>query len=345
MQLTRSQRDALNIEKHICVTAGAGSGKTTVLVERYLKILREGNVKSPREIVAITFTEKAAAEMRERVTERLFFQEKSNGSERSNSLQHFREEMNSAPISTIHAFCSRILREFPFQAGVPANFSVLQGIDQKLLLQRILREILKDIATNEESERRGELTRLLKRYGGRQKLEELFSIMINQRDVVDRLISDVYGNQHRAQLPDAWEKVIRAKSMSESNVDKFIQCLNTVLQLAKGKNATSVISLVHKLEALPETNPDLPEVLSVLKKIADLITTKTGSIAKNDFLGRGVKTTNVDTEIDFLVSAAEKIKTTPLVEADGETDDDFLLSTTRDLLTLYKKNCQRLPNC
>ena len=336
MQLTRSQRNALNIERHICVTAGAGSGKTTVLVERYLKILREGNV-TPREIVAITFTEKAAAEMRERVTERLSFQEKSNGSERSNSLQHFREEMNSAPISTIHAFCSRILREFPFQAGVPANFSVLQGIDQKLLLQRILREILKDIATNEESELRGELTRLLKRYGGRQKLEELFSIMINQRDVVDRLISDVYGNQHRAQLPDAWEQVIRAKSMSESDVDKFIQCLNTVLQLAKGKNATSVTSLVHKLEALPEANPDLPEVLSVLKKIADLITTKTGSIAKNDFLGRGVKTTDIDTEIDFLVSAAEKIKTTPLVEADGETDDDFLLSTTRDLLTLYKK--------
>ena len=337
MQLTRSQRNALNIERHICVTAGAGSGKTTVLVERYLKILREGNVKSPREIVAITFTEKAAAEMRERVTERLSFQEKSNGSERSNSLQHFREEMNSAPISTIHAFCSRILREFPFQAGVPANFSVLQGIDQKLLLQRILREILKDIATNEESELRGELTRLLKRYGGRQKLEELFSIMINQRDVVDRLISDVYGNQHRAQLPDAWEQVIRAKSMSESDVDKFIQCLNTVSQLAKGKNATSVTSLVHKLEALPEANPDLPEVLSMLKKIADLITTKTGSIAKNDFLGRGVKTTDIDTEIDFLVSAAEKIKTTPLVEADGETDDDFLLSTTRDLLTLYKK--------
>ena len=336
MQLTRSQRNALNIEKHICVTAGAGSGKTTVLVERYLEILREGNV-TPREIVAITFTEKASAEMRERVTERLSLQEESNGSEQSNSLQHFREEMNSAPISTIHAFCSRILREFPFQAGVPANFSVLQGIDQKLLLQRILREILKDIATNEESERRGELTRLLKRYGGRQKLEELFSTMINQRDIIDRLISDVYSNQHHAQLPDAWEQVIRAESMSESDVAKFIQCLNTVLQLAKGKNATLVTSLVHKLEALPDKNPDLPEVLSVLKKIGDLITTKTGSIGKNDFLGRGVKTTDIDTEINFLVSAAEKIKTTPVVEADGETDDDFLLSTTRDLLTLYKK--------
>ena len=336
MQLTRSQRDALNIEKHICVTAGAGSGKTTVLVERYLEILREGDV-TPREIVAITFTDKAAAEMRERVTEQLSLQEGSNGSEQSNSLRRFREEMNSAPISTIHAFCSRILREFPFQADVPANFSVLQGIDQKLLLQRILRETLKNIATNEENEHRGELTRLLKRYGGRQKLEELFSTMINQRDIVERLIRDVYGNQHQAQLPDAWEQIIRAESMSESDVAKFIQCLNTVLQLAKGKNVALVTPLIHKLEALPEQNPDLPEVLSLLKEIANLITTKSGSIAKNDFLGRGVKTADVDTEIDFLVSAVEKIETTPAVEADGETDDDFLLSTTYDLFTLYKK--------
>ena len=336
MQLTPSQEKALNIEKHVCVTAGAGSGKTTVLVERYLEILRKDNV-TPREIVAITFTEKAAAEMRERVTEQLSLQEGGNSSERSNSLQRFREEMNSAPISTIHAFCSRILREFPFQARVPANFSVLQGIDQKLLLQRILRGILKDIATNEESEHRGELTRLLKRYGGRQKLEDLFSTMVNQRDTIERLIRDVYGNQHHAQLPDAWEQIIRAELMSEGDVAKFIQCLNTVLQRAKGKNATSVTPLVHKLEALPEKDPDLPEVMGVLKKIADLITTKTGSIAKNDFLGRRVKTTDIDTEIDFLVSAVEKIKTTPVVEAGDETDDDFLLSTTRDLLTLYQK--------
>ena len=70
MQLTPSQEEALNIDKHVCVTAGAGSGKTTVLVERYLKILRERDVK-PREIVAITFTEKAAAEMKERIIEEM----------------------------------------------------------------------------------------------------------------------------------------------------------------------------------------------------------------------------------------------------------------------------------
>ena len=330
MRLTPSQQKALNIEKHICVTAGAGSGKTTVLVERYLEILRSAKA-NPREIVAITFTDKAAAEMKERVVEKLNAEE--NIVDREKTL----EQMNTAPISTIHAFCSRILREFPFQAGVPANFSILQGIEQKLQLQQILRDTLKEIATNEADKHRGELTRLLQRYGRRQDLEELFSSMVNQRDVIDRLIKEVYGSQHPEQLPDVWEHAIRAESMSEEDVIEFIRCLNAALQIAKGKNVPLVTPLVQKLEALPEKNPDAPEVMRLLKEIADLITIKSGGIAKTAFLGRGVKTSDIETEIDFLVSATEKIKNAPIVEADGETDDDFLLSTTRDLLTLYTR--------
>ena len=330
MRLTPSQQAALNIDKHICVTAGAGSGKTTVLVERYLEILRSEKA-NPREIVAITFTDKAAAEMKERVVEKLNAEE--NIVDRGTIL----EQMNTAPISTIHAFCSRILREFPFQAGVPANFSILQGIDQKLLLQQILRETLKEIATNEADKHRGELTRLLQRYGRRQELEELFSSMVNQRDVIDHLIKEVYGSQNSEQLPDVWEHAIRAESMSEDDVVEFIRCLNAALQRAKGKNVTLIIPFVQKLEALPEKNPDLPEVMRLLKEIADLITIKSGGIAKTAFLGRGAKTSDIETEIDFLVSAAEKIQNAPIVEADGETDDDFLLSTTHDLFTLYTR--------
>src|SRR5882724_5373608 len=61
---------AYEIEKHIAVTAGPGSGKTTVLVERYLHILRERQL-SIDQIVAITFTNRAANEMRERLREQL----------------------------------------------------------------------------------------------------------------------------------------------------------------------------------------------------------------------------------------------------------------------------------
>ena len=115
MQLTRSQQDALNIEKHVCVTAGAGSGKTTVLVERYLEILREGNV-TPREIVAITFTEKAAAEMKERIIEELSVEKENEGVEQDNSLQYFRE----ADELGTHLNYPRILFAYPERISLPS---------------------------------------------------------------------------------------------------------------------------------------------------------------------------------------------------------------------------------
>ena len=340
MQLTPSQEEALNIEKHVCVTAGAGSGKTTVLVERYLKILREGNV-TPREIVAITFTNKAAAEMKDRIIERLSPQEGNEDLEQSNSLQHFRDEMNSAHISTIHSFCASILREFPFQAHVPANFSIIQGIDQKLLLQKTLKETLRDIATNPDHSLRAELTRLLRRYGGQQKLADFFSDMINQRDVIEHLTQEIYSNSNDTEIHEALQQRIREQLMSTIDIPEFIRCLNAVMQVATGKSVKVVRDLTQELETVYSENPNSPEAPELLKHIAVPITIKNGNIAKSAFIGTKTDTTDIDTEINFLVSAAKKIKILPETSDnetdDVETDDDFLLSTTRDLFTLYTR--------
>ena len=344
MRLTPSQQEALNIEKDVCVTAGAGSGKTTVLVERYLKILRERDVK-PREIVAITFTEKAAAEMKDRVIEKL--SEEADTSTRENFL----EQMNSAHISTIHAFCSSILREFPFQAGVPANFSIVQGIDQKLLLQATLKNTLKTIATNEEDEHRPELTRLLQRYGGQQKLVEFFSDMLQRRDTLERLIKKMYSNPNNTEIRTSWERQIREREqqtrermMSAINIPEFIRCLKAALQVATGSGTEGVNNATQELETLSGGNPNLPEVLNLLREIANLITTSSNTIRKN-FLRNNDDTTDINTEVDFLVSTAKQIKDIPSIENDEseektddvETDEDFLISTIRDLLTLYKR--------
>ena len=352
MRLTPSQQQALDTDKHICVTAGAGSGKTMVLVERYLKILRAGNA-DPQEIVAITFTEKAAAEMKERIIEQLSPQEERDGSEQDNSLHSFRDKMSTAHISTIHAFCSRILREFPFQAGVPANFSILRGIDQKLSLQQIIRETLKDIATNEEDEHRDELTRLLQRYGSQQKLVDFFSTMINQRDVIEHLMQEIYRNPNDTEIRGALQKRVRERTqqirerlISTIDIPEFIQCLNTVLQVARGKRAEEAKDLIQQLKGQYETNLNSPEALNLLKEIAQLITigeNKTAKIATQSFLPKSIDRTGITDEIDFLVSTAKKIIVVPSVENnengtnEDETDDDFLLSTTRDLLELYNK--------
>lgn len=349
MQLTPSQQEALNIERHVCVTAGAGSGKTTVLVERYLKILREGNVKSPREIVAITFTEKAAAEMKERIIKELSPQETHEGIEQSNPRQRLREGMGSAHISTVHAFCSRVLREFPFQAGVPANFNIIQGIDQKLLLQQTIKNTLKEIATDTTDRHRAELTRLLQRYGGQQKLVDFFSAMVNQRDIIEHLIREIYDDRNTSNIREGWEQSAQielmatiGQLMSGINIVEFIRCLNIVLKVAKGKKAEETKKLTEQLESLYDQNPDSPEIQNLLKEIADLITTQDDNIRTISFLPKSIDRTEIMDQIKFLEPTAKKIKDLPTLEKDktdseDETDDDFLIGTTRDLLTLYER--------
>ncbi|MCA1574781.1 MAG: UvrD-helicase domain-containing protein, partial [Acidobacteria bacterium] len=132
---------AYEIQKHISVTAGPGSGKTTVLVERYLHILRERNL-SIDQIVAITFTNRAANEMRERLRARLneiLFT--TSGDERKRWLG-YKRTLDGAVITTIHGFCARLLREFPVEAGVDPQFLLLDEHRAAMLLESVVEEAL-----------------------------------------------------------------------------------------------------------------------------------------------------------------------------------------------------------
>src|SRR5271157_6285367 len=93
-----------------CVVAGPGSGKTTVLVEYFRRLVEAG--VDPLRILAITFTEKAAGNMRKKLAER--FQD---------SLD-MRAKMERAWVSTVHGFCSRLLKENAVFAGVDPEFTV-----------------------------------------------------------------------------------------------------------------------------------------------------------------------------------------------------------------------------
>ncbi|RMG23329.1 MAG: hypothetical protein D6732_24890, partial [Methanobacteriota archaeon] len=162
--LTPDQQKALAIDRNISVTAGAGSGKTTLLVERYLRIILEEKAKI-REVLAITFTEKAAAEMLERVAENIErrLTTITAVNERRKLLQ-LREQLNSAQISTIHSFCTRLLREFPVASGVDPDFSVLSEFPQSIFMDEAIDEVLHqlDQLTLESEYRREEWKELLR---------------------------------------------------------------------------------------------------------------------------------------------------------------------------------------
>ena len=133
---------AYEINKHISVTAGPGSGKTMVLVERYLHILRQKPGLNIDQLVAITFTNRAANEMRERLREQLnLILQTATAVERKRWL-NYKRTLDGAVITTIHGFCARLLREFPVEARVDPQFLLLDEHRAAMLLESVVEETL-----------------------------------------------------------------------------------------------------------------------------------------------------------------------------------------------------------
>jgi len=109
--------------KNTVVWASAGTGKTRKLVETYLELLDRG-VEPPR-IVAVTFTEKAAAEMRERIRTAIYERFASMPAEARGRWMRILAMLPASPISTIHGFCGLLLREHGLAVGVDPSFSIL----------------------------------------------------------------------------------------------------------------------------------------------------------------------------------------------------------------------------
>jgi ATP-dependent helicase/nuclease subunit A len=137
------RRAAGDLDSSFCVEAGAGTGKTTLLVDRYLAIVSSGKARCGQ-IVAITFTEKAAGEMkyrlRRRIGERLSAAA-TDGEVRAR-LEETYVDLERAPISTIHSFAASILREHPLEAGVDPLFRQLDGIEAPLFLDECWNDFL-----------------------------------------------------------------------------------------------------------------------------------------------------------------------------------------------------------
>lgn len=132
--LNRNQALAVRAAgKNLLVAAGAGTGKTRVLVERFLNLVRSGEVLVT-EILALTFTEKAANEMKSRIRLRLH----------DLGLDRERRDLEGAWISTIHAFASRLLREHPIEAGIDPEFQVLESEEADLIRETCLDDVLED---------------------------------------------------------------------------------------------------------------------------------------------------------------------------------------------------------
>ena len=136
---TPAQEQAIFAPGSVAISAGAGSGKTRVLAERILNLLR-GGVR-PGQIVAVTFTEAAAAELRGRVTEVIEARAEDEGGV-------WRDVLAGLPlmqVSTIHGLCVRVAREHPVESGAGLGFTVLDEDEARAWLDEHLSPVLAEL--------------------------------------------------------------------------------------------------------------------------------------------------------------------------------------------------------
>ncbi len=135
--LNEEQRAAITCLNNCVVKAGAGAGKTTVLSYRFLNILLE-NKANCDEILTLTFTKKAAAEMYERIYKQLLqIKDKSLIIEKQLSL------FNKATISTIDSFCNQIVKQDCIRYGIPSDF-IIDNVKSAEITKRCVRELIEE---------------------------------------------------------------------------------------------------------------------------------------------------------------------------------------------------------
>jgi len=144
--LTEQQLQAATSHaSRILVSAGAGSGKTHVLVERYIERLKRDVNLSIGQLVAVTFTRKAANEMRIRLKTRLRDLLEHCQDEERERWSKCLAEIDGAKIGTIHSLCESIIKAFPLDAGVDPQLEVLDDLGQAELLQTSIDQTFREV--------------------------------------------------------------------------------------------------------------------------------------------------------------------------------------------------------
>jgi len=137
--LDEYQRElAMSDDANLIINAGPGSGKTRVLVAHYLDLLMKRENWDIESVVAITFTEKAATEMKERISRVLLRMRRvAQLPQWRDRAAEILEHLPEAPIGTIHSFCARLLRRFALDAGVDPSFRILDELEAQTLQERV----------------------------------------------------------------------------------------------------------------------------------------------------------------------------------------------------------------
>ena len=177
-RLTSQQSLAVHTrQSSVVLSSGAGCGKTHVLTERYLSHLLRDNAEVGQ-VVAITFTDRAAREMRGRIrkaVEKHLRDAGPDGDAAETWARHLRS-LETAPISTIHAFCAALLRQHAVEAGLDPRFDVLEEVLSVNIEAEALHSCLQRLLTV-QTEAGEDLRQLVLLYGWRPVVEAVKGLL------------------------------------------------------------------------------------------------------------------------------------------------------------------------
>lgn len=255
--LTQQQRRAIETrDVSVSVSAGAGCGKTFVLTERFLSHLAPEEVAAVQgvsepsaesalsQLVAITFTDRAAREMRDRIRRacQSRVQHATNQREANYWLAVLRD-LHTARISTIHSFCGSLLRGHAVEAGLDPHFRTLDQAESATLLTGVLSDVLRRRLADQD-----EATLQLCTWFGLERLRTMISDLINERSRIDfavwrtRTVEEVLGiwadHHERFQVP--------------RNLRRFLDCepLQRLVDVLRDHRPTHKVMVARQLAVL-----------------------------------------------------------------------------------------------
>lgn len=245
LDATERQRKAARPETSVWVGASAGTGKTKVLTDRILRLLlpsENSTGTSPHQILCITFTKAAAAEMALRLNKvvskwatldddnlqkelKNLLGELPTGNQVTAARKLFPRIVDTPDglnIMTIHSFCESVLRRFPIEAGLPPSFEVMEDTQSRGILENARNHFLEEAIADEDSEMHHRLKRLSVRVNDGRFIDLLNALLAKRRNL-QKLFSDTSEADLLPQLYDLFS--LLKDTTEKSLIEKTVQSL------------------------------------------------------------------------------------------------------------------------
>ncbi len=245
------RRAAEDLSQCFCVEASAGTGKTTLLTDRFINLVKSG--AAVERIVAITFTEMAAAELKVRIRDELEEQlAQTEDPLLAERLEIALRQMETAQISTIHSFASRLLRERPVEAGVDPFFETMDQVQSELFFRKIWTAWLESHLQAEDSAFRRPL------------------LLGATLGAIEQLARGYYKNRDLKPAAPTCDPVEPAAALEELTalIGRLEALADSCCMDAEDKGCLSIRDIAGRASALQETDPEkrLLELLNALPK-------------------------------------------------------------------------------